>query len=116
MDMLAQQTLESTVFELGISAVSDADVPQQDVQNFVSAVQGAMSAAFRQNGLTNIELTTQSGEGGAPSILFGGNATPLIVPPPQPPSGLNPQGEVEVASVRVSVPTRSQSAASSPTR
>ncbi|XP_037044327.1 large proline-rich protein BAG6 isoform X3 [Bradysia coprophila] len=125
MDMLAQQTLESTVFELGISAVSDADVPQQDVQNFVSAVQGAMSAAFRQNGLTNIELTTQSGSsdgsGGGPSILFGGNATPLIVhgtvPPPQPPSGLiNPQGEVEVASVRVSVPNRSQSATSSPTR
>lgn len=77
-----------------------------------------------QNGLTNIELTTQSGSnesGGAPSIMFGGNATPLIVhgtvPPPQPPSGLmNPQGEVEVASVRVSVPTRSQSATSSPTR
>lgn len=78
---------------------------------------------IHQNGLTNIELTTQSGsnDGGAPSIMFGGNATPLIVhgtvPPPQPPSGLtNPQGEVEVASVRVSVPTRSQSAASSPTR
>lgn len=53
--------------------------------------------------------------------MFGGNARPLIVhgtvPPPQPPSVLiNPQGEVEVASVRVSVPTRSQSATSSPTR
>lgn len=103
MDILVQETLDTTVVEVGISAISDAD----QVQNIMHAFRGAVNAAMRPNSGGTADESV-SGDLNS-SIASSSSASS---------SSLSSQGEVEApineAGVTSSPTTTADNAAATP--
>lgn len=82
MDILVQETLDTTVVEVGISAISDVD----QVQNIMHAFRGAVNAAMRPN----------SGGPADESVSVDLNSSIASSSSSASSSSLSSQGEVEV--------------------
>ncbi|XP_055910968.1 large proline-rich protein BAG6 isoform X2 [Eupeodes corollae] len=104
LDILAQGrwTMESTVVEVGIT-----DIQQNQTQNIVEALQGAVSAALRQNGNANLTVVqlpnvfnpsgseTPEADAETSSMTGGDSGVVTVEPMDETPSEDNTNAEVE---------------------